>query len=610
MQGQHQPGQTGFMELMKSQMLTMLMMKNMNGPGTNGGLNQSADSTIKQTMYLLVVTQFVDFIIKYLPAIATFVYTRFLSSHINNYKDTINSVVIENNMVKTKLSSITMTIRIGDQDNVLGQALMDFVTNNKNTTHVSYKNKNFMLNQTNVVEICDDVYAILTKSTDPSIESPTTSSSSQTSMPVQLLEIYSFKKPLDELRIFLDGISQNYVLSQKNKLGNAKCYFNMIPKHALKLMGQTGDVKKDYSRLPQHMTFTMKRFNTNRKFSNLFGEDMDTIRNRVNFFVNNRDWYNQKGIPYSLGLLLSGKPGTGKTSTIKCLANETRRHIFNINLNNDITKQQLESLFFNEMVHLESGEPYCIPLDQRIYVLEDIDCQSDVVRQRATNADTNATNENSAYQIDLSFLLNLLDGVLEMPGRIVIMTSNFPDLLDNALIRPGRIDIIAKFSCCSYATIVKMLEFFYDNNLKNEQVELIRKTDEFKITPAEMSRIMFECFNDIDGAIAKYLDYFDKELREEKESSEAHVLREVHSEETVSSELLQSLPFIAVEPEKQLYGISMEKLLAQNTELDAVRNMAELKYKHILSSELPLDIPNIHTTIEQYSAENNYAKYE
>ena len=590
MQAQQQNGQAGFMELVKSQMLTMLMMKNMNGQGTTG----SQDSTIKQTMYVLVITQFVDFIIKYLPAIATFIYTKYLYSHINNYKDTINSVVIENNVVKTKLSSITLTIRIGDQDNVIGQALMDFVTNNKKTTHISYKNKNFMLNQTNVVKICDDIYAILTKSSEPNIESSSSSTSSDKTMPVQLLEIYSFKKPLDELRIFLDSIAQNYVLAQKNKLGNAKCYFNMVPKHALKLMGQNGEVKKDYSRLPLHMTFTMKRFNTNRKFSNLFGEDIDTIRNRVDFFINNREWYNQKGIPYSLGLLLSGKPGTGKTSTIKCLANETRRHIFNINLNNDITKQQLESLFFNETVHVESGEPYCIPLDQRIYVLEDIDCQSDVVRQRVSNADTTGkSDENSAYQIDLSFLLNLLDGVLEMPGRIVIMTSNFPDLLDNALIRPGRIDIIAKFSCCSYQTIVKMLEFFYDRDLENEQVELIRKTDEFKITPAEMSRIMFECFNDINGAIAKYLDYFDKARIEEK------VLSEAPNKETISSE---DRTFIASEQPIH-YGTLMESLMAQ----DAMRKKTEEHYQTILTSELPLDI---HSTIAEYSTENNYAKYE
>lgn len=37
-------------------------------------------------------------------------------------------------------------------------------------------------------------------------------------------------------------------------------------------------------------------------------------------------------------------------------------------------------------------------------------------------------------------LLNVLDGVVDTPGRIVVMTTNVIDVLDDALIRPGRID--------------------------------------------------------------------------------------------------------------------------------------------------------------------------
>lgn len=37
-------------------------------------------------------------------------------------------------------------------------------------------------------------------------------------------------------------------------------------------------------------------------------------------------------------------------------------------------------------------------------------------------------------------LLNVLDGVVDTPGRIVVVTTNVVDCLDEALIRPGRID--------------------------------------------------------------------------------------------------------------------------------------------------------------------------
>lgn len=41
---------------------------------------------------------------------------------------------------------------------------------------------------------------------------------------------------------------------------------------------------------------------------------------------------------------------------------------------------------------------------------------------------------------DAQGLLNVLDGVVDTPGRIVVVTTNLVDSLDPALIRPGRID--------------------------------------------------------------------------------------------------------------------------------------------------------------------------
>jgi serine/threonine protein kinase len=48
-------------------------------------------------------------------------------------------------------------------------------------------------------------------------------------------------------------------------------------------------------------------------------------------------------------LLLTGNPGGGKTSTIKCIANEMQRHIINIKLHKHVTRTQMENLFFNDI---------------------------------------------------------------------------------------------------------------------------------------------------------------------------------------------------------------------------------------------------------------------
>ena len=515
------------MEMYKSQMMSMMMIKNMNSTGGGG-------NTAWELIYILIATQLVDFVMKYLPGMVTNIYNTYLLK----IQKKIEQKVVEG--VKTIKSSITVTVRMNDSDNHLALALMDFITNNKNTSRVSFKNRGFVLNEQTDIQITPDIFAIMRKTSDDALQTETASTASTPPPITQVVEIYSYTKTVDELRTFMDDVKTRYLMMQKNKLGNNKYFFNMVNKPAIK----TQEGHKDFSRAPFNMSFTMKRFQTNRKFSNLFGGDINTIRDRVNFFVNNRDWYDEKGIPYTLGLLLSGKPGTGKTSTIKCLANETNRHIFNINFNNDITKVQLENLFFNEHVVIEGGQDaICIPLDQRIYVFEDIDCQN------AVDCISRSV-EHQTHQLDLSFLLNLFDGVLEMPGRIIIMTSNNPERLDHALIRPGRIDIVANYSNCTNQTIIEMTEFFYNCKLDTKDCEKINGIQSLLYTPAEVSKILFENFGNKDGAIDSLL------------SAKDHVIEEtaVAEEDVVVPPITDFSPFSTYQPfeNKSYYDLTAE----------------------------------------------------
>lgn len=470
-----QPNQ--MMDLLKTQMMSMMMMRNINQPNAqpNNGF---------EMVYMFIATQLIDLIIKYIPIIGQMVYQHYYKQ-INK---TIESKIV-NGIKQVVKSSITVTVKMNESDNTTALSIMDYITNNKNTARISFKNKNFVLNQTTEIQITPDINAIMHNS-DVTVNSEPNNQQQQTI--IQNIELYSYTLSITELRAFIDDVKDRYIISQKNKLGNHKYYFNMVSKPAVKMV----DGKKDFSRLPPYMSFTMKKFNTNRKFSNIFGEDVVTIKDRVEFFINNKGWYDEKGIPYTLGLLLSGNPGTGKTSTIKCLANETKRHIFNINFNNDITKQQLENLFFNEQIIIEGAmESVCIPLDQRIYVFEDIDCQNN------SESISRTSDGIQTAQIDLSFLLNMLDGVLELSGRIIIMTSNHPEKLDRALIRPGRIDIVANYTNCTNNTIIQMIEFFYNQVLDTTTKSVIMKLPPLTYTPAEVGKILFEHFGNMDGAI-------------------------------------------------------------------------------------------------------------
>jgi hypothetical protein len=229
--------------------------------------------------------------------------------------------------------------------------------------------------------------------------------------------------------------------------------------------------------------------------------------------LEHKDWYDAKGIPYTLGFMFHGSPGCGKTSTIKAIANVGRRHIINLHLSEIKSKEQLTHLFFNDEIHvLDNGktERYTIPVSERMYVIEDIDAMGDVVLRRElkkpevkkVQMDEFGNIKEEENPIDLSFLLNLLDGTLESSGRIIAISTNFPERIDSALIRPGRIDMIVNFKKCSVNILIEMLCSFYDV----ENVDLFDESLHEKWSPAEVNQILFRNFNNMATSIVELVN--------------------------------------------------------------------------------------------------------
>jgi ATP-dependent 26S proteasome regulatory subunit len=108
---------------------------------------------------------------------------------------------------------------------------------------------------------------------------------------------------------------------------------------------------------------------------------------------------------------------------------------------------------------------------------------------------TSRKSNNVADKLTLSCLLNIFDGILETPGRIIILTTNYPDRIDKELLRPGRIDINIELKKASSDTINKILSSFYDVDTKNIIFE------DYILTPATVSNICLENKNDINNSI-------------------------------------------------------------------------------------------------------------
>jgi len=161
-------------------------------------------------------------------------------------------------------------------------------------------------------------------------------------------------------------------------------------------------------------------------------------------FIESEKEYQLYGIPYKRNYLLTGIPGSGKSSLIKSVCSE---------LGYDICMLTIESEMTNfALIYAISSLP-----KKSVLVVEDIDC---LFNKRSTTKDSASFN--------FSTLLNILDGVLTCNGLISFVTTNHPEQLDHALIRQGRMDLVLQIN---YPKRTDIKRLFYDMNENNPEYE-------------------------------------------------------------------------------------------------------------------------------------------
>ena len=374
----------------------------------------------------------------------------------------------------------------------------------------------FIVDQTKHFRITNEIYCKVYKHTD---NCSNDDSKKNYTMEQINIEIYSYSLSLKELTNFIDNITQKHIDSLEKSRKNKKFIYTLT---------NTGrDDSNSYDRE------TIKKwdeciFKSTRNFNNLFFSKKEELLKKIDFFINNKSYYLYEGHPYTFGIGLHGPPGTGKTSVIKCIANKLNRHIIVIPLSKIKTQSEFSEYFFEKYYTRENTR--AIDFKHKIIVFEDIDCMSDIVKKRTdikngkklkvnsdsdndSNNDSNNDNNNDndileksltmqnkllnkiAKKVDnnhvgesvlvdidkskddkitLSFILNLIDGLRETPGRILIITSNNYNSLDPALIRPGRIDLTLEMNNADVNTIQQMYKYYYNCSIPKNIVNKLR----------------------------------------------------------------------------------------------------------------------------------------
>lgn len=224
-------------------------------------------------------------------------------------------------------------------------------------------------------------------------------------------------------------------------------------------------------------------FITNKCFDNIFFKEKEEFIEFLQpFLSNNQEKYKKYGKPFKATIMLHGPPGCGKSSLIKSTVEYTKRHCLLVSWAKIKTCSEFMMLFRPIKIKNKVYNP-----EDLIIVFEDFDANNSEILKTRENLDTKKRTlvepdavvqmkemkkmyEETLVQplkmnddeLTLEYILNVLDGIVELNNSIVFFTTNDLESIDPALKRDGRIDKTLHMNYMGKRELETMLSYYYE----------------------------------------------------------------------------------------------------------------------------------------------------